>query len=152
MPKAQTQKITFHTLIGSLPFQQRRALKDFIVRKLRGEGIALDHLSYVFCNDEYLLGINRDFLQHDFYTDIVTFDLSDGEELTGEIYISVDRVRENAATYKKSFKEEIHRVIFHGALHLCGYKDKTKKEEGLMREMEEKWLRAYGKSIRELGD
>ncbi len=85
-------------------------------------------LQYIFCSDAYLLDINREYLQHDFFTDIITFDLSEkGQPINAEIYISVERVRDNAANYNSSFRKEIHRVIFHGVLHLCGYKDKSQK-------------------------
>jgi probable rRNA maturation factor len=96
-----------------------------------------------------LLQINRDFLQHDFYTDIITFDMSEKGDnfLQSEIYISVDRVKDNAHQNGRSFKEELHRVIFHGILHLCGYKDKTKREEELMRSMEDKCLNEYFKHV-----
>ena len=102
-------------------------------------------MNYIFCSDEYLLEVNNNFLQHDFYTDIITFDLSLSKTspTIGEIYISVDRVKENAITHKTSFELELHRVIFHGALHLCGYKDKTKKDALLMRDKEEDCLSMY---------
>ena len=101
-------------------------------------------LSYVFCSDDDLLTINNDFLSHDTYTDIITFDLSENErELQGEIYISVDRVKDNAAKYNTSYQEELHRVIFHGALHLCGFKDKTAKDKKEMRKQEDSCLKAY---------
>lgn len=101
-------------------------------------------LSYIFCDDAYLLEINQNFLQHDTYTDIITFDLSETEqELTGEIYISTDRVRENAEKFNTSYNEELHRVIFHGALHLCGFKDKTKPDKEAMRHAEDQCLSEY---------
>lgn len=104
----------------------------------------LANLNYIFCSDEYLLAINRDFLQHDYYTDIVTFELNDpGTPISGEIYISIDRIRDNAKNLEESFTRELHRVIFHGALHLCGYRDKTQEEEKLMRKMEDKYLSSY---------
>jgi len=101
-------------------------------------------LSYIFCNDAYLLEKNLQFLQHDTLTDIITFDLSDtAEELNGEIYISVDRVRENAAKFGVAYNTELHRVIFHGALHLCGFKDKKKEDKILMTRMEDSCLQQY---------
>ncbi len=104
-------------------------------------------VNYIFCSDEKLLQVNRDFLQHDYYTDIITFELSGkNRPVEAEIYISVDRVRDNAKTHGTSVKEELHRVIFHGALHLCGYKDKTKSQARVMREMEEKYLKLYLRS------
>ena len=110
------------------------------------ERVVLDSLSYVFCSDEYLLKINREFLNHDFYTDIITFDLSETQVgVIGEIYISLDRVKENAAGLGISFSEELLRVLFHGALHLCGYRDKKKAEIMEMRKKEEQYLRLYQK-------
>jgi probable rRNA maturation factor len=123
----------------------RRKLKGFIATIFAKEGNReLGGLNYIFCTDEYLLQVNRDFLRHDEYTDIITFDLSDTpKEVSGEIYISVDRVKDNAATNHVSFTEEIHRVIFHGALHLCGYKDKKPAEIRAMRAAEDKHLNLY---------
>ena len=122
-------------------------MKQFIIALFRREKKALAELSFIFCSDPYLLEINRQFLQHDFYTDIITFPLSDpGQPISGEIYISVDRVRENAAAFGNSLQKELHRVIFHGALHLCGYKDKTPGDEKLMRKMEDHYLALYERS------
>lgn len=105
------------------------------------------NLTYIFCNDEYLLGINKQFLKHNTLTDIVTFDLSDTEnELQGEIYISTDRVKENAAHFGVDYENELHRVIFHGALHLCGFKDKTEEHKKEMRRMENLCLKQYFKA------
>ncbi len=124
--------------------KNRTRLKGFVEELFEREEQGLHNLQYVFCTDEYLLQINQEFLQHDTYTDIVTFELSDDPEVTeGEIYISIDRVKENAALFGVTINYELHRVIFHGALHLCGYKDKTKKEEQLMREKEDEYLKRY---------
>ncbi len=108
------------------------------------EGIKKVKLNYICCSDEYLLTINKQFLDHDTFTDIITFDLSETDaELVGEIYISVDRVRENAAKFGVSYLNELHRVIFHGALHLCGYTDKTAADKQEMRRQEDICLAAY---------
>lgn len=140
-PSAQ---VFFHHLVG-FPLTNRIKLKKFIISLFKAEGVALAELNYIFCDDSYLLQINQQYLQHDFYTDIITFDLSESKKgpKKGEIYISVDRVRDNAQNFNSTFTEEIHRVIFHGALHLCGYKDKSQKEETLMREKENYYLRRY---------
>lgn len=123
---------------------ERTRLKRFLVALFKRERKPMAELQYIFCSDPYLLEINRQFLQHDFYTDIITFDLSEkGQPTSGEIYISVDRVRDNAQNFDSSLKKELHRVIFHGALHLCGFKDKSPKEELEMRKMEEKYLALY---------
>ena len=100
-------------------------------------------LHYIFCTDEYLLKINQRFLKHDYYTDIITFDLSETNKIYGEVYISVDRLKENAAKYNTSSSDELHRLLFHGAIHLCGYKDKTVKEKRVMTEKEDVYLKLY---------
>ncbi len=124
----------------------RKKLKLFIQKLFDLEGKKLDNLSYIFCSDEYLLGINNEFLKHDFYTDVITFDLSvNKEEISGEIYLSIDRIKDNAKQQQVSFNEELHRVILHGALHLCGYKDKKKEEIVEMRAKENKYLALYFK-------
>ena len=122
----------------------RTRLKRFLITLFKRERKPLAELQYIFCSDPYLLEINRQFLQHDYYTDIISFDLSEkGQPTSGEIYISVDRVRDNAQNFDSSLRRELHRVIFHGALHLCGFKDKTPKDELEMRKMEEKYLGLY---------
>ncbi len=136
--------VTFHQLT-KVNLQNRKALKAFIPQLFKKEEKAFESLSYIFCADDYLLQVNNNFLQHDFYTDIITFDLSLSKTspTIGEIYISVDRVKENAITHQTTFELELHRVIFHGALHLCGYKDKNKKDSLLMRDKEEDCLSMY---------
>ncbi len=99
-------------------------------------------MDYVFCSDELLHSINTEFLNHDTLTDIITFDYSLGKELHGEIYISTDRVRENARMYEVEFENELHRVIIHGILHLCGYSDKTEADKLEMRRKENECLEA----------
>ncbi|HZE83551.1 MAG TPA: rRNA maturation RNase YbeY [Puia sp.] len=136
--------IQFHFLQQGFSLADRSSLKVFIASLLKKEKKRLGELNYIFCSDDYLLEINRQFLHHDFYTDIITFDLSNpGLPLNAEIYISVDRVRDNAREFQSSFKNEMHRVIFHGALHLCGYKDKKPAEKQIMRKMEDKYLSLY---------
>lgn len=93
-------------------------------------------LNYIFCSDEYLLKLNQQYLDHNTYTDIITFDYSTGKVLSGDIFISIDRVRENALRFKKTFENELHRVMVHGILHLIGYKDKTEEESKEMRNQE----------------
>jgi len=130
--------------LNAANLKDRTRLRKFIGQQVKKEGKKLGTLNYIFCSDEYLLAINREFLQHDFFTDIITFDLSEkGQPINAEIYISVDRVRDNAANYNSSFRKELHRVILHGVLHLCGYKDKMPKDAKLMRELEDKWLKSY---------
>lgn len=124
--------------------KDRTRLKAFITELFKREEQGLANLQYVFCTDDYLLQINEEFLKHDTYTDIVTFELSADPDITeGEIYISIDRVKENAEHFEVSENYELHRVMFHGALHLCGYGDKTKKEEAIMRQKEDEYLQLY---------
>lgn len=130
----------------NIALKHRTALKHFIKGIFNREKKNLNDLTYVFCSDDYLLEINKTHLHHDYYTDIITFDLSDTPGgIKGEIYISTDRVRDNAVTHEVSINEELHRVIFHGALHLCGYKDKTPKHAREMTAAEDRCLKAYFK-------
>ena len=132
--------IKFH-LIKSFNLSQRRKLKASLRYLMDKEERSFSSLDYIFCSDEYLLKINQDFLKHDDLTDIITFDLSEPAEPTrGEIYVSIDRVRENASQFKVSFQKELHRVLIHGALHLCGYKDKTKPQKQEMRRKEDYYM------------
>jgi probable rRNA maturation factor len=104
----------------------------------------LNNLNYIFCSDRALLEINRNYLAHNFYTDVITFDLSSSpKEILADIYISVDRIKENAKSLNLLFGEEFHRVMFHGLLHLCGYNDKTKSQKKLIRKREDLYLNLY---------
>jgi len=104
------------------------------------EGKSLEEVNLIFCSDEYLLQKNIEFLQHDYYTDIITFDYCQGELIMGDLFISKDRVIDNAQNNGVSFENELNRVIVHGVLHLCGYKDKSIDEENLMRSKEDFYL------------
>ncbi len=112
----------------------------WIEKVISNENRVLGEVNYIFCNDKYLHKINVDFLNHDTYTDIISFDYTSGGVINGDIYISTERVKENAASFDVSFKDELDRVIIHGILHYCGYKDKSSKEAILMRKMEDKYL------------
>jgi len=138
--------ISFNQADSRVTLANRVALKSFIEKRVKKEGFSIETLTYVFCSDKYLLKMNKDFLSHNYYTDIISFDLSETPgNLIGEVYISVDRVKDNAKTLGTTLKEELHRVIFHGALHFCGYKDKKTADAKKMREMEDRWLNAYMK-------
>lgn len=137
-------KVYFFYEKRGFSLEKRGELKSFIEGLFKKEKKSLSSINYIFCSDKRLLEINRTYLQHDYLTDIITFDLSEGPATTAEVYISVDRVRENARTNQVSFKNELHRVIFHGALHLCGYKDKKKEETAQMRLKEDQYLSLYG--------
>lgn len=122
---------------------KRFLLKEFVQYVFKNEGKKLESINYIFCTDNALLGINQKYLKHDFYTDVITFDLSNEDKIFAEIYISIDRVRENAKNLGVSFSSEIHRIILHGVLHLCGYKDKTKSEKDKIRSKEDFYLNKY---------
>ena len=100
-------------------------------------------INYIFCDDEYILEINKQYLDHDYYTDIISFDYSVGNELHGDIFVSIERVRENAVEFGVTFDEELKRVLAHGVLHYCGYKDKTEEEELLMRTKEDEKIKMF---------
>jgi rRNA maturation RNase YbeY len=136
--------VSFHLADISFKLSGKLQLRKFIVDSFQKECGKKIAVSYVLCSDEYLLQINKDFLQHDYYTDIITFPLAETDKrVEAEIYISIDRIKENAASLKVTFEQELYRVIFHGVLHLAGYKDKTKAEKDQMRKKEEQWMRAY---------
>ena len=124
--------------------KQKTRLKQFLVELAGAEGYGIDVLSIVFCSDAFLRKMNREYLGHDYETDILTFELGERSGLiTGELYISIDRVRENAEQWSQPMVRELHRVIFHGLLHLCGYKDTLKAQQARMREKEDFYLRRY---------
>ena len=105
---------------------------DWIKAVFVSEGKRFEEINYIFCDDEYLLKINKEYLNHDYYTDIITFDNSISSLIMSDIYISAERVKENASHYVVDFMDELKRVMIHGVLHLCGYKDKTTEEQELM--------------------
>lgn len=136
----------FHTQEVEVVLKDKRKLSAFLDALVYQhlEGIKKISLNYIFCNDEYLLAMNQQFLNHDTLTDIITFDLSEKDnELLGEIYISVERVKENARKFKAIENRELHRVIFHGALHLCGFGDKKPSDKKIMTEQEDKCLHDF---------
>ncbi|WP_299212926.1 rRNA maturation RNase YbeY [uncultured Aquimarina sp.] len=114
-------------------------IRNVIMSEKKKEG----EISFIFCNDDYLLKINQDFLDHDTYTDIISFDNSLGNELHGDVFISHERVVENSVTYAVSVEEELRRVIVHGVLHFCGFKDKTEEESVIMRQKENEKLAMF---------
>jgi rRNA maturation RNase YbeY len=119
---------------------QKRLLKNWLGRVVKQENMKIGDINIVFYNDEQLLELNKQYLHHDTLTDIITFDYSEGDTLNGDIFISVDRVKENAQKYNCAFEEELRRVMAHGCLHLCGYKDKTNADTILMKQKEEEAL------------
>ena len=140
--------ISFNKADKNATLGNRLTLKAFIEKALKKEGMTIESLQYIFCSDKFLLDINKSYLKHDYYTDIISFDLSEIKgKLIGEVYISIDRVKDNAKTHKTILNEELLRVIFHGALHFCGYKDKKPADAKEMRAQENKWLKSYLKSV-----
>ena len=131
--------IKFHA-ITDFEIADKSILKKWIKKVVKQEGSVIAELNFIFCDDEYLLEKNKTFLKHDTLTDIITFDYSEKNTLTGDVYISIERVKENAQNYEVSFKNELHRVIIHGVLHLLGYKDKDEKHQKEMREKEDFYL------------
>ncbi|HET8884973.1 MAG TPA: rRNA maturation RNase YbeY [Salinimicrobium sp.] len=128
---------------NSFVFKNEKNYEDWLRRVIVSEGKELEEINYIFCDDEYLLEINQKYLDHDTFTDIISFDYSVGKILQGEIYISTERVSENAQEFGVSFEEELKRVMVHGILHLCGYKDKTTEEESEMRQKEEEKIQMF---------
>tara|TARA_R110002020_G_scaffold123119_9_gene279264 strand:- start:1058 stop:1483 length:426 start_codon:yes stop_codon:yes gene_type:complete len=130
--------INFFTEEVSFSLKEKRKRKSWLKKIAESENHKIEELNYVFCSDEYLLNINVEYLDHDTYTDIITFDISEEEGIIeGDVFISIDRVKENSQTLKVAEEKELSRVISHGLFHLLGYKDKSKAEANLMRSKEE---------------
>lgn len=117
-----------------------RTWKNWIKESAANEGFKIGDINYIFCDDEYLLQINKDYLQHDYYTDVIGFQYSEGKELSGDIYISVTRIEDNAEQNQIDFKNELARVVIHGILHFMNYKDKTDQEAKKMRDLESHYI------------
>ena len=135
--------ISFHFL-DKITLSNRKGLKSYILNIFYNEKVLCKTLNIIMCSDEYLLEINKDFLKHDFYTDVISFNFSsDLNIIEGDVYISSNRIRENAKYFKQTVENELHRVMFHGILHFCGYKDKTKKDRIEIRMKENYYLNHY---------
>lgn len=115
-------------------------LQEWISACIESYDFTEGEINYIFCNDAYLLKLNVEFLEHDTFTDIISFDYTIGKLISGDIFISIERVRENALNFNQTFENELNRVIIHGILHYCGFKDKSSEEKSLMREEEENCL------------
>ena len=145
MVQANASHIHFHFLTKPFYFPNRNQLKSFLQKLFSDAGKEVEAVNYIFCTDEYLLSLNKAHLKHNTYTDIISFELSTKyEPLLADIFISVERVKENALLYKTGFQKELLRVMFHGALHMIGYKDNTNKAIKKMRKAEEQYLALYG--------
>jgi rRNA maturation RNase YbeY len=143
-------KSSVHFHFQDLPpnLKARRKLKNFLIFLFESEKKNLRELNYIFCTDKFLLKINRQYLKRDYYTDVISFDLSDSpKEIVGEIYISLPSVKQNATHFKQLFSNELLRVMFHGALHLCGFEDETVKQQSQMEKRENHYLRCYFSSV-----
>ena len=116
---------------------------DWISKVILSESKKEGDINYIFCDDEYILEINKQYLDHDYYTDIISFDYSVGNELNGDIFVSIERVKENATDFNATFDNELKRVIIHGILHYCGYKDKSEEDEALMRSKEDEKTKMF---------
>lgn len=139
--------ITFNIEDADPKLKNKRLLKSWIAKVADSYGLKTGDLAYVFCSDDRILEVNKEFLQHDYYTDIITFDYCEGDTISGDMYISVDTVRTNSELYSTSFINEMHRVIIHGVLHLCGLKDKAPDDEKKMREAEAKALAMWDEFV-----
>ncbi len=127
--------ILFHSETDFL-LSRKLLHKRWLAALAAHEGFKIGDINYIFCDDDYLLKMNMAYLNHDTLTDIITFDYVENKVLNGDIFISIERVRENSVIFSVSFEQELLRVLSHGLLHLCGYKDKTDKEAAVMRKME----------------
>jgi len=133
-------KVSFFLEDIKFKFSEKRAVKEWMFQTIINEGKKLEEITIIFCSEDYILKINNEYLKHDFYTDIITFDYTEEDKISGDMFISIDRVKENSKDLKVSFNEELNRVIIHGVLHLCGYKDKTKQQSLEMRAKENFYL------------
>lgn len=136
--------VFFHYTEKRIRIRNTKKIKRFIPEIFKGQELILSRVDYIFCSDKYLLQINKKFLLHDYYTDIITFSLNKaGEPIIGEVYISLELVKENAKEYNVLIMDEILRIIFHGALHLSGFRDKKRVEKKKMTEREDFFLRRF---------
>ena len=136
-------KVNFYNEDTSYLLASKREIRVWLLSVLEQEQKKAGEISFIFCSDEYLLTLNKQYLNASYLTDVITFDYCEYDFISGDIFISVDRVKEKAKLYKQTTSKEMHRVILHGILHLCGYKDKTEKEIQQMREKEEYYLRKF---------
>ncbi len=135
--------ISFSTVETDYNLKNKLKVKNWVKSILETEGKTAGDISYIFCNDEYLLGINEKYLKHDTLTDIITFDYSENGILSGDIFISIERVKENMGSFDTTLDQELGRVMAHGVLHLSGYKDKTSVDKKMMRSKEDFYLASY---------
>jgi rRNA maturation RNase YbeY len=132
--------VTFHIKDIDFDLVNRRVLKAWLKQVAEAESKRIGNLACIFCSDEYLLSLNKAYLEHDYYTDVITFEYSVDDVISGDVFISIDSVQANAEAYKVSFQSELCRVMAHGVLHLCGYRDATAAERKVMRAKENSCL------------
>jgi len=134
--------IAFH-FKSELVIQKKADYADWINRVVDSEGFSVGQIDYIFCTDDYLLKLNKDYLNHDTFTDIITFDYTEGKIISGDIFISTDRVQDNAKKFDVEFSNELRRVMIHGILHLAGFGDKSKEEKDIMRLKEDEKIKMF---------
>jgi rRNA maturation RNase YbeY len=139
------ERISFQTQDIELIMKEKNKIRQWIVDAIRNEGKKSGDIAYVFCSDEYMLGMNQQYLHHDDYTDVITFDYTEGDRVSGDIFISVERILDNSMQLKTTPEEELHRVMIHGVMHLCGYKDKKPKERANMTVKENQYLELFSR-------
>ena len=135
--------VAFYFQDTDFKLKHKTRIKEWLRLVAESEVFTLGNISVIFCSDNYILDINQKYLQHDYFTDIITFDYSEGGRISGDLFISVDSVRENSVEYGTEFEDELHRVIVHGILHLIGYDDHTEDEIKTMRSKEDYYLSLF---------
>ena len=136
--------ISYNTINVKMPAIRRRDTSAWVKAVAASYGKKVGEIAYIFVDDEEILRVNREYLQHDYYTDIITFDYTEGDTISGDLFLSLDTVRTNAEQFGKPYEEELHRVIIHGILHLCGINDKGPGEREIMEAAEDKALALLG--------
>ena len=132
--------VYFHNEDNSYVLPAKRKVKSWLKNSIEHQKMSIGTINVVFCSDQHLLGINIEYLNHDYYTDIITFNYCEAKLISGDLFISIDRIKDNSKNKKLLFVNELHRVIIHGVLHLCGFNDKTKAEKKEIRQMEDYFL------------
>ena len=142
-PIISLSMVAFYFEYTDFKLRHKTRIKEWLRLVAESEVFTLGNISVIFCSDNYILDINQKYLQHDYFTDIITFDYSEGGRISGDLFISVDSVRENSVEYGTEFEDELHRVIVHGILHLIGYDDHTEDEIKTMRSKEDYYLSLF---------
>lgn len=133
--------VYFHNEDNSYVLLGKNQIKAWLKSVVSSRAYLLGSINIIFCSDKYLLAMNKEYLQHDYYTDIITFNYCDKNTISGDLFISIDRIKDYSKTNNLPFVNELHRVIVHGVLHLCGFNDKTEKEKEKMRQLEDHFLK-----------